>query len=239
VILSEGEAKALWGNDNPIGGQVQIRGRARTVIGVVADSRSTSLKVAPLRMAYLHYKDQPPFATFFVARTVGPAEAVLSAMRQAIWQHAADVTIARVKTMDAQLADSLSPERFQTAVLSGFGLAALLLAMLGIYGVLSYSVASRKQEIGVRMALGASRVQVCRLTIAAVGTPVAIGLAAGLGASIITARAIQKLLYGVHIIDAAVIAAVIGLFVLASALAAFLPARRAASVDPMEVLRSE
>ena len=237
VVLSEGEAKALWDNDNPIGAQVKIEGRVFTVIGVVADSRSTSLKTPPARMAYVHYKDRPPFPTYFLIRAAN-AGALGSAMRQAIWKQDPEITIARVKTLDAQLSDSLSTERFETLVLVSFGAGALLLAMLGIYGVLSYSVVTRKQEIGVRMALGATRAKVYSLTFAEAAAPVVVGVIAGLAASVLAGRAIQTMLYGTQAVDPAVILMVTGLFLLSAAAAAFLPARRAASVDPMEALRS-
>lgn len=238
VVLSEGEAKTLWGSDDPIGGQVKIEGRSFTVIGVVGDSRSTSLKTPPARMAYVHYIDRPPFATYFLVRAPS-AGGLLSAMREAIWKYDPEVTIARVKTLGTQLTDSLATERFETLVLLSFGAAALLLAMLGIYGVLSYSVVSRKQEIGVRMALGATRARVYALTFAEAGTPVFAGVVTGLVASLLAGRAIQSLLYGTRAVDPLVIVIVTALFLLSAATAAFLPARRAASVDPMEALRSE
>ena len=238
AVLSEGEAKALWGNSDPVGGQVKIQGRIFTVIGVVGDSRTTSLKTPPVRMAYLHYKDRPPFPTYFLIRAAN-AGALVSAMRQAIWKYDPEVTIARVKTLDAQLSDSVATERFETLVLLSFGAAALLLAMLGIYGVLSYSVVTRKQEIGVRMALGATRARVYALTFGEAGAPVFAGVIAGLAASLLAGRAIQKLLYGTRAVDPPVILMVTALFLLSAAAAAFLPARRAASVDPMEALRSE
>ncbi len=195
VVLSEGEAKALWESGDPIGGQVKIEGRLFTVIGVVADSRNTSLKTPPTRMAYVHYKDRPPYPTYFLIRAAN-AGALVSAMRQAIWKYDPEVTIARVKTLDAQLTDSLATERFETMVLLSFGAAALLLAMLGIYGVLSYSVVTRNQEIGVRMALGATRARIYALTFAEAGAPVFAGVIAGLAASLLAGRAIQRLLYG-------------------------------------------
>ncbi len=238
VVLSAGEAQALWGAQDPIGGQVKIEGRTFTVIGVVADSRNTSLKSPPARMAYVHFKDRPPFPTYFVARGAN-AGSLAASMRQAIWKYDPEVTIARVKTLDAQLTDSLSTERFQTLVLLSFGAAALLLAMLGIYGVLSYSVVTRQREIGVRIALGATRSQVYALTFTEAGAPVCVGVIAGLVASLLAEGAIRKLLYGTQAVDAPVILLVTGLFLLSAAAAAFLPARRAASIDPMEALRSE
>ena len=239
VVLSESEAKALWHNENPIGGQVESEGRTFTVIGVVADSRNTSLKSPSPKMAYLHYKDRPPYVLVFMARGVQSADALVSSMRQAIWKYAPDVTITRATPLDSQLSDSLATERFQTLVLMTFGVAALLLAMLGIYGVLSYSTATRKQEIGVRMALGATRRNIYSLTLGEAGTPVFTGLGAGLIASVLAGRVIQKLLYGVQAVDPWVMLIVAALFLAAAVAAAFLPARRAASVDPMEALRSE
>ena len=244
IVLSESAARALWENDNPIGGQVKTGGGGDrksplTVIGVVADSRNASLKAAPVKTAYLHYKDNPPYTMYFFARGVLPAAAIASSMRQAIWSSAPDMVVARVKTMDSQVVDSLASERFQTLVLAGFGLAALLIAMLGIYGVLSYSVSVRRQEIGVRMALGASRGSVYRLTMFAACVPVLAGLVSGLAASIAAGRIVGKLLYGVRVLDASVMLTVSVLFLLSAAVAAFLPARRAASVDPMQALRTE
>ncbi|PYT77390.1 MAG: hypothetical protein DMG40_23615 [Acidobacteria bacterium] len=238
VVLSEGEAKVLWGNEDPIGGQVKIESRTFTVIGVVADSHNTSLKTPPARMAYVHYKDRPPFATYFLIRAPNTG-GLLSAMREAIWKYDPEVTIARVKTLGAQLTDSLATERFETLVLVSFGAAALLLAMLGIYGVLSYSVVTRKQEIGVRMALGATRAKVYALTFAEAGVPVFAGVIVGLAGSLLAGRAVQTMLYGTRAVDPPVFLIVTGLFLLSAMAAAFLPARRAASVEPMEALRSE
>jgi ABC-type antimicrobial peptide transport system permease subunit len=124
-------------------------------------------------------------------------------------------------------------------VLAAFGISALLLAMLGIYGVLSYSVVTRRQEIGVRMALGASRNSIYRLTFREAGAPVIAGLASGLFASVLAARVIRNLLYGVQIVDPQVIFAVTGLFLGSAILAALLPARRAASVNPTDTLRAD
>jgi predicted permease len=239
AVLSEGLARALWQSENPLGAQIATEGRKFTVIGIVADSRSTSLKAAPVRMAYLHYGDRPPNTAVFTARSAQSAASIVAGMRQAIWQYAPDTTISRVKTLDSQLNDSLATERFQTMVLMAFGIAALLLAMLGIYGVLSYSTVARKQEIGVRIALGATRRGIYTLTLGEAATPVVGGLMAGLIASILAVSIVQRLLYGTQAVDPSVTLVVIVLSLAAAIAAAFLPARRAASVDPMEALRSD
>jgi predicted permease len=239
AVVSEGLAKSVWHNENPVGGRFTTEGRKFTVVGVVADSRSTSLKSPPPNMVYLHYGDRPPFTTIFMARGAQPPEAFASSMRQAIWKYAPDITIARVKTLDSQLADSLASERFQTLVLMTFGVAALLLAMLGIYGVLSYSTVTRKQEIGMRIALGATRRKIYALIAGEAGAPVFAGLGAGLLSSVVAGRVIQKLLYGIQAVDPSVMLSVAALFLAAAVAAAFLPVRRAAAVDPMEALRSE
>ena len=239
TVLSEGVAKALWQNQNPLGGQVQIEGRKFSVIGVVGDSRSTSLKSAPANMAYLHYIDRPPLATLFVVRGPQPSNQLIPAVHHAIWQYAPNLAIARVKTLDSQVSDSLASERFQSTLLLAFGLAALMLAVLGIYAVLSYSVAARTQEIGIRMALGASRHEMYSLTFGEAAMPVFAGLVAGLIAGTVAARLVQHLLYGVGAVDPSVSAAVAALFLLSAIVGAFIPARRAASVDPIEALRTE
>jgi len=195
IVLSESDSRALWGAESPIGGQVRTGGHSEitlTVIGVVADSRNASLKSAPVRTAYLHYPNLPPYRTYFFARGALPTTMLASSMREAIWTAPPDVTVARVQTMDSQVNDSLAAERFQTLVLAGFGFAALLIALLGIYGVLSYSVSVRLQEIGVRLALGASHGNVYRRTIFEAGIPVLLGLVAGLAASLAAARVIEK-----------------------------------------------
>lgn len=241
AVLSEGLAKALWANENPIGAQIAARGDKYTIIGVVADSRNTSLKSMPPRMVYLHLADQRRlFAITFAVRAGSqPADGLLNGMRQAIWKYAPDTTITRVKTLDSQVSDSLAPERFQTMVLASFGASALLLAMLGIYGVLSYSTAARRQEIGVRIALGATRRRVYALTIGNATVPVFGGIAAGLIANVLAGRSVRSLIYGVQTVDLWLMLFVIAIFLAAALAAAFVPARRAASVDPMEALRNE
>jgi predicted permease len=239
VILSQSAARAVFGSESGLDRQIQHNERRFTVIGIVGDARNTSLKKAPPNMVYLHYKDNPPLDPAFLVRSTLPTDQIATQLREAIWQRDPAVTIARIKSLDSQVDDSLAPERFQAVVLIGFGLAALLLAMVGIYGVLSYSVASRKQEIGVRIALGADRQSIYLLTLAEAAAPVVGGLAAGWTASLGAGRWISSLLYGVHVFDPFVTVSVVILFILAAIVASWVPARRAVSVDPMEALRTE
>lgn len=239
AVISESSAKAGWLGENPIGRQFRWRDKMMTIIGVVADARTNSLKDSPVNMAYLPYRTLPPYATFFMVHTSQNPETLISDVRRAIWAQDPEVTIARVKTLDSQVKDSLSTERFQTFVLVAFGIAALSLAMLGVYGILSYTVAGRTQEIGVRMALGATRQRIYSLTMSEAAVPVALGLAVGWAASVIAGKFVQKLLYGVTATDWSVGVTVTMLLLACATLAAFLPARRAASVDPMQALRTE
>jgi predicted permease len=239
AILSQSEARALFGHDDPIGREVLTEGRTFRVVGVIADSHTTSLKGAPARFAYLHYTDRPPSSTFFAARSSESADALMAAMRDAIWHQAPDVTIARVTTMERQVSHSLSSERFQTTVLLAFGGAALLLAMLGIYGVLNYSITMRRQEIGLRMALGATRRRIYALAFADAGRPVVLGVAFGIVVSLGAQRIVVNAIYGIAGIDALVMFAVVSTLVAAAAIAAFPALRRAVSVDPLETLRAE
>ncbi len=239
IILSQAAARAAFGSQSALGKHINHNGAVYTVIGEVADARNNSLKQPPANMAYLHYKDNPPYHSFFLVRSTLPISQLANQMRAAIWTEDPAATVARIKTLDSQVNDSLAPERFQTVVLLSFGFSALLLAMLGIYGVLSYAVANRTREIGVRMALGANRKSIYSLTVAEAASPVLIGLATGWAASLVAGRFIGSFLYGVKPSDPLVTGTVFSLFLAAAILAAYLPARRAASVDPMQALRTD
>ncbi len=239
AIISELAAKAAWPGEDPIGKQIQWRDVKYTIIGIVGDARNNSLKLPPINMVYLPYTVLPQYPAFFLVRSTQSPDGLAAGMRKAIWNYDSTVTIARVKSLDSQLMDSLASERFHTSVLIAFGTAALFLATLGIYGILSYTVATRKQEIGVRMALGATRQRIYALTMSEAVIPVLAGLLGGWIASLALGRIIRTLLYGVKETDGSVAVIVAALFLIAATLAAFLPARRAATIDPMEALRTE
>lgn len=239
AVISEASAKAGWPGENPLGRQFKWRDKLFTIVGVVADARTNSLKAPPTNMAYLPYRTLPPFATFFMVRSSENPQSLISGVRHAIWGQDPEITIARVKTMDSQVKDSLATERFETFTLVSFGIAALLLAMLGVYGILSYAVAGRTREIGVRMAMGANRQSIYLLTMTQAAIAVLLGLLAGWIASVMAGKLVEKLLYGVTATDWRVAISVAMLLLTCAAAAAFLPAHRAASIDPMQALRAE
>ena len=239
AVISEATAKAVWPNEQAIGRQFKRNGQAYTVVGIVADARNNSLRAEPVNMVYLPYWDKAPGNAFFLVRGSQEPSQLIGAVRSAIWKYNPDVTIAFVHTLDSHVSDSLAPEHLQTTIFVAFGSAALLLALLGIYGTLSYAVEARTQEVGIRMALGASRQSVYRLMLGMVIAPILTGLVLGWIASLSIGRSLAALLYGTSPTDVSVILPVICAFVAAAMAATFLPCRRAAMIEPMEALRAE
>ena len=239
AVISQATAKAVWPGQSPINRQFKRNDGIFTVVGVVADARNNTLNAAPVNMVYLPYWDNPPYATYFLVRSTQDPTLLMQSVRNAIWTYNPNVTIARVHTLDSQLSDSLAPEHLQTAIFVAFGAAALLLALLGIYGTLSYSVEARTQEVGLRMALGATRESVYRLMLRTIVGPVIAGLALGCIANFTIGRSLTSLLYGTTPTDPTVILPVISIFALAAVAATFVPCRRAAKIEPMQALRTE
>ncbi len=239
AVISEATAKSVWPEGNALGRQFTRNGVLFTVVGVVADTRSNSLREAPVSTVYLPYGDNPPYRAFFLVRSTQDTASLAGSVQKAIWSASPDATIASVRSLDSQVADSLAPERIDTLLLAAFGTAAFLLALLGIYGTLSYSVESRTREIGIRMALGATRERVYGVIFNETVPPVLFGLVFGYGASIIIGRTLRALLFESSAIDLSVAVSVIAVFLLAVGAATFLPCRRAASINPVDALKAE
>ncbi len=238
VILSEKAAKAVWPDENPVGHTIRHWGQIYAVIGVAADARINDLK-RNVAVFYLPIWDFPPFVPVFLARSSRSADSLGREMRQAIWSVDPDLSIPTVTSLSEMVDESVASERFQTVILASFGGAALLLAVLGIYGVLAYSVSLRTQEFGIRMALGSSKQALTRLVLLDAFWPMAVGLILGLLGVAVATRWVGSLLYETNPVDPWTIGLSVGVLSAAALLASLLPARGAMSIDPMRVLRGE
>jgi ABC-type antimicrobial peptide transport system permease subunit len=174
-----------------------------------------------------------------VLRTTGDAAALIAALRREVRAIDPDVPVADVRTMDELLASGVARQRMSSGVLAGFAALALLLAALGIYGVIAYSTAQRSREFGVRIALGAQRGDVLRVVLGGATRLVVLGIVLGLGASVALTRLLASQLYEVSATDPAVLATISVLLGAVAVAASYLPARRATRVDPVVTLRSE
>jgi ABC-type antimicrobial peptide transport system permease subunit len=213
-------------------------GHDYTVIGVTANARINDLK-RDTPFFYLPYWDFPPFAPVFMVRSSETIQTFGPEMRKAIWGVDPDVSIPTITSLDDQLDESVATERFQSVLLSSFGVAALLLAVLGIYGVLAYSVSLRTQEFGIRIALGSNRSGLIRLVLADASYPLLAGILVGLPGAVAASRWVSSLLYGTSALDPWTIGLSLAVLIVAALLASLLPVRKAASVDPVQALRTE
>lgn len=238
VLISEQTARTAWPGVDPIGRTFKVDESNYTVVGVVADARINDLKQTA-SMVYVPYWQNPWWRAFFFIRSPQPTPALADSIRRTIWNIDPQVAIPTLKSLDDQVSDSVATERFQAMLLSSFGVAALLLAVLGVYGVLAYSVSLREQEFGIRVALGSDKTALMQLVLRQAAIPVVGGILAGLALAFGATRWIGSLLYQTKVGDPAVIFASTAVLLLAAFLAALLPARRAAAVDPMRALRNE
>ena len=238
VILSEKAAKSVWPYEDPLGRKISHWGNAYTVVGIAADARINDLKRnAPVY--YLPVWDFPPFRPTFVVRSSQSIASLGLEMREAIWSVEPEISIPTVTSLDDMVDESVATERFQTVILSSFGGTALLLAVLGIYGVLAYAVSLRRQEFGVRIALGSDRATLARLVLRDALWPIAVGSVIGLIGVMLATRWVRSLLYQTSPVDPWAIGLSMAVLGGAALVASLLPARDAMATDPMRVLRGE
>jgi predicted permease len=242
ALISERTAREGFPGENPIGRKiadiVPDYANAITVIGVVADTRINGLK-DEAAMVYMPYWAYTPWTLSFLVRGSQPSDALIPEMRRAIWQIDPQVAIPTLQSMDEQDNDSVATDRFQAIVLTSFGSAALLLALLGVYGVLAYTVSLRQQEFGIRIALGSGKAALMQLVLRQAAYPVFLGAGAGLILAFVALRWVRSLLYQTPVLDPLAIGGSLLLLVAAAAAAAIVPARRAAAIDPMRALRMD
>jgi predicted permease len=241
TIINQQFAKEYFADRSPIGGRISTdekdHTRWSTVVGVVADVRHLTLEEAPQPQMY-----SPGYelgGAYIAVRSARPASAVASEIQGTL--KGIDPSLARsdVHTMGDLMSEATARRRFQTSLLGVFAAIALLLALVGLYGLMAYSVSCRTRELGIRMALGAQRTDVTSLVLRKAGFLLGSGLALGLACTWIATRTIKSFLFGVDAHDPATILSVCALLAVCGFMAALIPARRAASIDPMQALRTE
>lgn len=240
ALITQKMAETLWPGQDPIGKEfyrTRISSDGLRVIGVVGDIRGSRLDQEPGLMSYRYHTFQQLNEATIVVRTAYDSDTISSTLRETIHKMDMAVAVSRIRTMGQIISAAVAQRRFQALILVGFASAALLLACLGIYGVVAYAVRLRTNEIGIRMALGGNAGNVRNLVLRQSMWPVAVGLVAGVIAAAITNQFLSSFLYGVSAHDPFTFGISIIVLSVSALLAGFLPARRATRIDPMEALR--
>jgi predicted permease len=238
AIISQRAAQLTWPDGQALGRKFRINGRVYSVVGIAANARIANLK-EDVPIVYLPYWHEPSTTIFFLVRSSQAFSSLAPAIRRGIWDVDAEAAIPLIKPLDTQIAESVAPDRLQAIVLSAFGCAALMLAILGVYGVVAYSVSLRTAEFGIRIAVGSSRISLMLLVLVEAAKPVTAGLVLGALGSVGVLRAIRSLLYETSAAELGPIVVSVTLLLVATFLAAFLPAYRASRTDPIGALRQE
>jgi len=244
AIISEALARRYFPNKNPLGRQMRFgfppdTDVSREIVGIVGDVRDSALSRRPGPMMYVPFAQAPLYGGEVVVRTSLSASSVAAGIREAVNSIDKNLPVTDVESLNDAVGKSIAQERFRTFLLGCFSAIALLLAAIGIFGVISYSVAQRTHEIGIRMALGADRGTVLRLVLGQ-GTRLALyGLAIGVVASFLLTRLMSSLLYAISATDPVTFVAVMIILPGVALIACYIPARRAMRVDPIVALRHE
>jgi putative ABC transport system permease protein len=244
AIVNRAMAQLYWPGETPVGKRLKLGSLESTtpwliVVGVAENARHFGLESEPRREFYLPYSQSAWPVMTIVAKTVGDPMSWRSALKGVVKRVDPNLPVARISPMTAVIAGSVAPRETPMRLLTGFAAIGLLLASVGVYGVLAYFVSQRTREIGVRAALGATRAQLAALVVRQSLPSIFAGVALGVAGSIATGGMLVDLLYQVRPGDPEVIASIVGLLVVAALLASWLPARRAASIDPLVALRDE
>lgn len=241
VIVNEALVRRYWPGEDPIGGhgQINIYGETRAIVGVVSDVQPFEVGTPVEPYVYFPQLQAPRWATYFILRADSDPEALIPTVRARLQALEPDMQISSFRTMDQLIAQRVVRPRFNMLLLGIFAAVALALAAVGIYGVVSYSVANRTREMGIRMALGAGQRDILG-TVFRHGMAVSsVGIAIGLVGAFGLTRVLSSMLYGVAPTDVGTFGGVVVLLALIAALACYVPARRATKVDPIIAVRAE
>jgi predicted permease len=244
AIINEAMAKRFWPNADPLGSTLfvfddQTFAAYRTIVGVVGDARAVAVDSSPAPTIFLPFAQNSGQPLSLVLRANLPPERLVGPVTSRLRAFDPAIFISNVRPLDDVFAGALSRPRFTMLLAGSFATLALLIAAVGVFGIVGYLVARRTQELGIRMALGARPSTVLWLVLREGLTPVLLGVVVGCAIAVAVARAMDALLYGLAPLDAVSFAGSAGLLVVASFIAAVVPARRAAGVDPLRSLRSE
>jgi putative ABC transport system permease protein len=246
-LITETAARQVFPGENPLGKTITLGwgrgpGKPRAggeVVGIVGDVKDAALNEANQPQIYLPYRQWPVGSMTVVVTTAVPPLSLTDAVRATVYAIDGALPVSNVSTLDAVVAKSISQQRFYTLLLTIFAAIALVLAAVGIFGVLSYAVSQRTREIGIRMALGAQGRSVVGLVVRQAMLLVAAGVGAGLVLGLSLSRIMTKMLFGITPTDPATFVVVAALLAAVALLASYLPAWRATRVDPIVALRSE
>jgi putative ABC transport system permease protein len=241
AIVSRNMAERFWPGENPIGKHftAQLITGDITVVGLATDVRFSGARLAPRPEFYIPEHQKPLGAMTLVISTGADPMTLAPALRSVMLSVDKDQPVTQIRTLDEIVSASVSMQRFETMLIGSFAVMALILAAAGIYGVISYSVTQRSRELGIRIALGASSVQIIRTALRATAIPISIGLVAGWAASFGLTRFMSSVLYGLSPTDVLANIVAIALLAFVAASASYLPARHALKIDPAQVLRYE
>jgi putative ABC transport system permease protein len=239
AIISQAMARRHFSGEDPIGQRIRYGSKALEIVGVVGDVKYQGLEQDDQPVFYQSNAQNPQKRQWLLARTSNDPQVTVAAIRRVVGDIDSDVPLDRVGTMAEALTASVSLPRFRSLLMTVFAMTALLLAAVGIYGVVTYSVEQRRQEIGVRMALGASRYGVARLVVGQGGRFALAGIGLGLAGALALTQFLQKMLYGVSPFDALTFASVVVVLGSVALGASLVPAWRASRIDPMTALRQD